>query len=185
MQSKDRLRKKYLSIRKKKYFDISSNFFNPLLRLIKKKYTKKNLTLSIYYPASYEVNVIKLLDIANTDKIKMVLPMIINGNSMCFYRWKKGDILQVNRYGMLEPSMSTRKVVPNIMLVPLLAFDKEKNRLGYGGGFYDKFINKYLKSNKNLTTIGIAFSFQKYNKLPTSKNDVKLNYILTEKGLIK
>jgi len=51
--------------------------------------------------------------------------------------------------------------------------------LGYGKGYYDKF----LKKNKNITTIGVAFSFQKYNKITTSKHDVKLNYILTEKGI--
>ena len=59
----------------------------------------------------------------------------------------------------------------------------KKNRLGYGGGFYDRYLNKYLKNNKNIITIGIAFSFQKQNKLPTDKNDVKLNYILNEKGI--
>ena len=68
------------------------------------------------------------------------------------------------------------------MLVPLLAFDNQKNRLGYGKGYYDRYLNKYLKKNKNILTIGVAFSFQKHNKLPTSNNDVKLNYVLTEKG---
>ena len=67
------------------------------------------------------------------------------------------------------------------MLIPLLAFDKNNDRLGYGKGFYDKF----LKIKKNIITIGVAFSFQKYNKLPTSNLDIKLDYILTEKGLEK
>ena len=58
-------------------------------------------------------------------------------------------------------------------------------RLGYGKGFYDRFLNKFLKKKKNIIKIGIAFSFQKYNKLPISKFDVKLDYILTEKGIIK
>ena len=67
------------------------------------------------------------------------------------------------------------------MLVPLLAFDRLNNRLGYGKGFYDKF----LSTRKKIKTIGVAFSFQKYNKLPVTKLDIKLNYILTEKGLQK
>ena len=103
---------------------------------------------------------------------------------MSFYKWEKGDILLINKYGILEPVNLSKKTIPNVMLVPLLAFDKDKNRLGYGGGYYDRFLNKYLRYNKNLLTIGIAFSFQRYNKLPTSKNDAKLDYILTEKGLI-
>ena len=71
------------------------------------------------------------------------------------------------------------------MLVPLLAFDSKKNRLGYGGGYYDRYLNRYLKKNKNLLTIGVAFSFQEHNKLPISNSDVKLNYVLTEKGLVQ
>ena len=84
---------------------------------------------------------------------------------------------------MLEPLITKNPLIPDLMLVPLLAFDSNYNRLGYGKGFYDKFLNKYLKYNKNILTIGVAFSFQKYNKLPASKHDVKLNYILTENGL--
>ena len=82
---------------------------------------------------------------------------------------------------MLEPYLQRKIIVPNFMLIPLLAFDKNNDRLGYGKGFYDKF----LKIKKNIITIGVAFSFQKYNKLPTSNLDIKLDYILTEKGLEK
>ena len=85
---------------------------------------------------------------------------------------------------MLEPNISSKTIKPNIFLIPLLAYDNQKNRLGYGKGFYDNFLNKYLKKDKKLITIGVAFSFQKYNKLPVSKYDVKLNYILTEKGMV-
>ena len=69
------------------------------------------------------------------------------------------------------------------MLLPTLAFDKNKYRLGYGKGFYDHYLNKYLKKISNITTVGIAFSFQKHHKLPIDKNDVKLDFILTEKGI--
>ena len=104
---------------------------------------------------------------------------------MNFIVWKYLDPLRVNKFGMLEPCPSKKTMVPDFMLVPLLAFDKNNNRLGYGKGFYDKFLNKFLKNKKKITTIGIAFSFQKYNKLPVSYLDVKLDYILTEKGLRK
>ena len=86
---------------------------------------------------------------------------------------------------MLEPYFRSKSLVPNALLVPLLAFDDKNNRLGYGKGYYDKYLGKYLKSNKNILTIGVAFSFQKYNKIPTTRSDVKLDYILTEKGISK
>ena len=184
MQNKERLRKKYSLIRRKKYFDVNPSFFKPLLKLIKQRFKKKNITLSLYYPASYEVNVIKLLDIVNIKKIRTILPVIGTRNSMYFYKWQKGDVLYVNKYGMLEPNSNTRKIIPKVMLVPLLAYDNQKNRLGYGGGYYDRFLNRYLKSNKDIISIGVAFSFQKHNKVPTSINDVKLNHILNEKGFI-
>ncbi len=183
MQNKDQLRKKYFLIRKKKYFEINSNFFNPLIKLIKKKYKKKNINLSSYYPSSFEVNVLKLFNIKSINNIKMILPVIKDKNNMFFYKWKNHDVLQINKFGMLEPLNLLKRVIPDVMLIPLLAFDKSNNRLGYGGGYYDRYLKKYLSSHKNILTIGIAFSFQKYHKLPVSKNDVRLNYILTEEGI--
>ncbi len=89
----------------------------------------------------------------------------------------------MNKYGLLEPLILKKPSIPTIILVPMLAYDTNKQRLGYGKGYYDRFLNKYLKLNKNITTIGVAFSFQKYNKLPASNFDVKMNYILTENGI--
>ena len=183
MQDKDILRKKYFFFRKKKYFDIKPSFFNPLIKLIKKKYNKKNINLSIYYPASFEANVLKLFETDIISKLKILLPVLKANNKMHFHKWKKNNILQINQFGMLEPAILSDHIVPDIMLVPLLAYDNDNNRLGYGGGFYDRYLNKYLKTNNNILTIGIAFSFQKHHKLPVSNNDIKLNYILTEKGI--
>ena len=184
MHNKDRLRKKYFFIRKKKYFEIKPSFFNPLIRLIKKKYKKKRISLSGYYPASFEVNALKLFEISIINKLKIFLPVLTGDNVMHFHEWKKNNLLQINQFGMLEPALLSNHIVPDIMLVPLLAYDKQNNRLGYGGGFYDRYLNKYLKTNNNILTIGIAFSFQKHHKLPVSNNDIKLNYILTEKGIL-
>ena len=183
MQNKDRLRKKYFFIRREKYFDIKPSFFNPLIKLIKERYKKKDVNLSSYYPASFEVNILKLFELDAIDKIKVFLPVITGNNSMHFYKWEKHDVLQINKFGMLEPFKSFKKIVPNVMLIPMLAYDNKNNRLGYGGGFYDRYLKKYLKTYNNILTIGIAFSFQKHHKLPVSNNDVKLDYILTEKGI--
>tara|TARA_B100000242_G_scaffold277300_1_gene233853 strand:- start:387 stop:698 length:312 start_codon:yes stop_codon:yes gene_type:complete len=103
---------------------------------------------------------------------------------MEFYKWKQNEILYVNKYGIPEPT-KTIKMIPSVILIPLLAFDQNKNRLGYGKGYYDKYLNKYIKTHKNILTVGVAFSFQKYNKLPINKKDFKLNFIITEKGIIK
>ena len=91
-------------------------------------------------------------------------------------------MLLVNKFGILEPQ-KTKFNTPNLILLPILAFDKNKYRLGYGKGFYDRYLNKYLKKIGNILSVGVAFSFQKHHKLPINKNDVKLDYILTENGL--
>ena len=71
------------------------------------------------------------------------------------------------------------------MLVPLLAFDNNKNRLGYGKGFYDRYLNNLKKQNKKIEAIGVAFSFQNCKKIPVSKFDFQLSNIFTEKGFSK
>ncbi len=182
MSQKNILRKKYLNLRKKKYFEIDKGFFSPLLNLIKSNFKKKDLKLALYYPSSFEINALRLLDNNYMINKNILLPVIERNNQMNFFLWKKNQVLHVNKFGMLEP-LKTNVKIPNIMLVPILAFDRNKYRLGYGKGFYDRYLNKYLKKFNNILTVGVAFSFQKHHKLPRDKNDVKLNYILTEKGI--
>ena len=100
---------------------------------------------------------------------------------MSFVKWSFLDTLKVNKFGILEPTETKKNFIPHVSLVPLLAYDKRKFRLGYGKGYYDKFLRK----NRKAISIGVAFSFQKYNKLPVNKKDFKLNFIITEKGIIK
>ena len=182
MQQKNLVRKKYYILRKKKYYEINKYFFNPFLDLIKSKYKKKKIKLALYYPSSFETNVLKLLEFNHNFENNLLLPVIEENNSMNFFPWKKNEVLIINKYGMLEP-IKSKQIIPNIMLVPLLTFDKKKFRLGYGKGFYDRYLNKYLRTFKNILTVGVAFSFQKYHKLPINDKDVKLDYILTEKGM--
>ncbi len=183
MDNKSLIRKKYFLKRKKKFFEISDKFFLPLINLIKKRGISKKAFISLYYPSSFEVDVLKILKVEYFKKFNFLLPIIQKNKSMEFYKWKHNEILYVNKYGIPEP-IKTIKIIPSIMLVPLLAFDKDKNRLGYGKGYYDKYLFKYIKTHKHILTVGIAFSFQKYNKLPVNKKDFKLNFIITEKGII-
>ena len=183
MDKKSLIRKKYLNKRKKHYFSINKNFFNPLIKIIKQKFKNKKIDVSIYYPSFFEVNVLKFQDISFFKNLNFSLPIIEKNNSMNFYKWQKNDILTINKFGVPEPIKSKKKI-PSIILVPLIAYDKSKNRIGYGKGYYDRYLNKYLRLNKKkILTVGVAFSFQKHHKLPINKKDFKLDYILTEKGM--
>lgn len=182
MHLKVKLRKKYLDLRKKKYYDVDKNFFYPLLKLIKKKIKKKPVRIALYYPSNFELNVIKVLELKYFSSLETLLPVIEKNNLMKFYPWKKNEVLTVNEFGLLEPVV-TKEKIPNVMLIPLLAFDKDKFRLGYGKGYYDRYLDKYIKQYKNILKVGVAFSFQQHHKLPINQNDVKLDLILTEKGI--
>ena len=184
MQHKTQLRQKYLSLRKKKYYGIDKKFFLPLLKLIRSKIKKRFIKIALYYPSNFELNVLKILELKYISHQTILLPVAEKNNLMNFYQWKKNDVLTVNEFGMLEP-IKTKAKIPDIIIVPTLAFDKDKFRLGYGKGYYDRYLNKYIKLYKDIITVGVAFSFQKHNKLPINKNDVKLDFILTEKGIFK
>lgn len=185
MLEKIAIRKKALTNRKNKYFEVSYQFFQPLNKLFKEIKKNKIISLSLYYPTNYEVSVLKLFELLGKKKIKTLLPIVKKNNKMNFVEWQYLDPLKINNFGMLDPCSQTKFLIPDIMLVPLLAFDSQNNRLGYGKGFYDKYLSHFLRNKKKITTIGVAFSFQKYNTLPVSKLDIKLDYILTEKGLQK
>ena len=143
MQQKNLVRKKYYLLRKKKYYEINKDFFTPFIELVKLKFKKKKFKLALYYPSSFEINVLKLLDFNYIDNQNILLPIIKENNSMNFFPWKKNKVLQVNKFGMVEP-IKSKSYVPEVMLVPLLVFDNYKYRLGYGKGFYDRYLNKYL-----------------------------------------
>ena len=89
----------------------------------------------------------------------------------------------VNKFGIPEP-LKTKIKTPNFIIVPILAFDKNKYRLGYGGGFYDRYLEKMSKIKKILK-IGLGFSYQELKKIPINKYDKRLDLIITEKKIIQ
>ena len=179
---KEQLRKYSFSLRKNKYFNLKEKDFSPLLLEITRY--KKN-TIGSYYSINFELD----LKILNTFLFKkglsLSLPFIHENNQMMeFKEWNSNDVLQLNKYGIPQNFIESKTLVPDIFLVPLLAFDKHGNRLGYGSGYYDKYFNMLNKTKKIFRTIGIGFSFQKKDKLKVLKSDFCLDAIFTEKGFL-
>ena len=102
---------------------------------------------------------------------------------MDFFKWAINDPLKINNFGIPEP-ISWKIIYPDILLVPLVGYDNDLNRLGYGGGFYDRYIEK-IEKVKKVIKIGLAFSYQKIKKIPTNKFDKKLDFIITEKDILQ
>ena len=178
------LRKASLLKREKKYLSVRKLNFNLIFRLIKKHFKKKKIIIAGYYPSSHEVNILKFLENASKNRFKILLPVIKASNHMSFRQWDFNEPLYVNKFGILEPRNSNKEFIPDLIMVPLVAFDNNFNRIGYGKGYYDRSLRKINKIKKNIISLGIAYSFQKCRAIPVNKYDHKLDYIFTEQGII-
>jgi 5-formyltetrahydrofolate cyclo-ligase len=183
-KEKIHLRKKFILLRKKKYLKVKKFDFNLIFKLIKKNFFNKKINIAAYYPSNFEVNTLNFIQQATKKKFNIALPIIRPSGKMSFKSWSYKDPLYVSTFGTLEPLNTKKEVIPDLVMVPLVAYDSELNRIGYGKGYYDRILQKISKIKKKTIFLGIAYSFQKYHKIPTNKYDVKLDYIFTEKGLI-
>ena len=180
--NKSQIRNKIIKIRKKKFdknLKIDLGKFISFLKI-----DKLNLkSIGGYYPSNYEIDDLDILDLLEKKKFKVSLPIIKKNNQMNFYSWSRTDPLKINKFGIPEP-VSSDIIYPDILLVPLVAYDSSLNRLGYGGGYYDRYIEK-IKKIKKVTKIGLAFSFQKISSIPINQYDKKLDFIVTEKEILR
>ena len=178
---KSKLRKKILKIRKESNTKNVKINFKKILNFFKeKKITKTNI--GGYFPVNFEIDDLELLKNFEKNNFKISLPVVKKNFEMNFYKWKFSEPLKINQYGIPEPEKNFL-VYPDILLVPLVAFDKKLNRLGYGGGYYDRLIAK-LSKKKKIIKIGLALSIQKINNVPTNKYDQKLDHIITNKYIL-
>ena len=180
--NKSKIRSKTLILRRKNF---NKNFKINLDKFI--SFLKKNMpnakNIGGYYPSNYEIDDLEILDFLEKQNYGISLPIVKKNNQMNFYKWSKKDLLIINKFGIPEP-VSTKIVYPDILLVPLVGYDKNLNRLGYGGGFYDRYIEKIDKIKK-IKKIGLAFSYQKIKSVPIDQYDKKLDFIITEKEIVK
>ena len=180
--NKPQIRNKIIKIRKKKFdkdFKIDLVKFISFLKINKLNFK----SIGGYYPSNYEIDDLNILDLLEKKNFKVSLPMIKKDNQMNFYSWSRNDPLKINKFGIPEP-VSSKIFYPDILLVPLVAYDSSLNRLGYGGGYYDRYIEK-IEKIKKVIKIGLAFSFQKISSIPINQYDKKLDFIVTEKEILQ
>ncbi|OOG62036.1 5-formyltetrahydrofolate cyclo-ligase [Rhodanobacter sp. B04] len=120
---------------------------------------------------------------------QFLLPVIGKGKRLRFAPWQSGEDVQPNRYGIPEPAAPRELLEPfqlDLVLVPLLGFDRRGNRLGHGGGYYDRsfaFLNEQVRPTEPLL-VGIAYAFQELPQVEEEAWDVPLDFVATERELI-
>ncbi len=163
---------------------VNQNFLQNLLPKIQAKFPRA--TFSLYISDGAEVLTGLIAQHFINSKIIFSYPKIINKNfHLEFVQSQQNQLFEPNKFypKILEPK-DGNKILPDILIMPLLAFDQDLNRLGMGGGFYDRTI-EFLKSNKKIITIGLGYDFQSATLLlPRAKTDRSLDFIVSETKII-
>ena len=141
----------------------------------------QGLIISGYSPIRSEIDPLPLMEKLAKHGARLALPTVTaRGKSLIFRSYNVGDRLTLGILGIPEPSPAAAEVVPDIMLVPLAAFDATGHRIGYGAGYYD-YTFAHLRRHKPVIGIGLAFAAQEIASVPALSHDVPLDYVLTEK----
>jgi 5-formyltetrahydrofolate cyclo-ligase len=141
------------------------------------------MIVSGYFPIRNEIDPTPLMQKLAGQGARLALPCVnARGQSLTFRAWSPGERLMLGSLGIPEPSPAAAEVIPDIMLVPLAAFDCSGHRIGYGAGHYDHTF-AHLRKAKAVIGIGLAFAAQEIESVPALAHDVALDYVLTEKKL--
>src|SRR6201996_2765818 len=134
------------------------------------------MIVSGYSPIRSEIDPAPLMKNLAAQGVQLALPAVTaRGKSLIFRAWSPNDRLMLGSLGILEPSPAAAELVPDIMLVPLAAFDRAGHRIGYGAGHYDVTLG-HLRKAKAISAIGVAFAVQEIKAVPMQPHDVALDY---------
>lgn len=140
--------------------------------------------VAAYMPLKGEVSCRTILNTLADKGHVTCLPAITSRNTpMVFRQYRLGDDLQRGILGPQEPLSTAREIIPDVLLIPMLGYTRQKYRLGYGSGFYDRTLEELLRL-KSVRTIGLAYSLQEIEDLPVEPHDIPLDFIITEKEVI-
>jgi len=142
--------------------------------------TKPGAVVAGYSPIRSEIDPTPLIRRLASEGARLALPVITaRGQSLRFRVWFPDDRLLCGPLGILEPSPAAAEIIPDIVLVPLAAFDRAGHRIGYGAGHYDRTLAQ-LRKSRAITAIGLAFAAQEVELVPAMQHDVALDYVLTD-----
>jgi len=145
---------------------------------------KPGAVVSGFMPMKSEINPIPLMRKLADAGATLALPVVAGkGQPLIMRAWSFGEPLASGAWGIREPGSDAPEVFPDILIVPLLAFDRRGHRIGYGAGYFDMTIAA-LRVRKPVVAAGIAFAAQEIAEVPTTPRDARLDLVLTERELI-
>lgn len=140
--------------------------------------------VSGFFPIRTEINPLPLMRRLVAAGASLALPVVDGrGKPLMLRAYKFGDALISGQWGLRQPGPEAPEVVPDIMIVPLAAFDRHGHRIGYGAGYYDMTIAR-ARGLKPVIAIGIAFAAQEIDHVPATPRDARLDLVLTEREVI-
>lgn len=155
------------------------------LRLEETAFIPDDAVVGGYWPMRGELDVLPSLAAFRQRGCVTALPVVDQPRSpLKFLRWSVGDPLEDGRYGTRHPLAESDEVIPSVLLVPLLAFDRRGFRLGYGGGFYDQTLAR-LRAGGPVVAIGVAYAAQEVAEVPIEPHDEPMDVIVTDKETIR
>ncbi|WP_354189824.1 5-formyltetrahydrofolate cyclo-ligase [Bartonella silvatica] len=143
------------------------------------------LMLAGYWPIKSEIDPRPLLEAITLRGGRLALPAVLDSTSMVFRAYSQHTVLERMRFDTLGPGIENAVVIPNIIIVPLSAFDSQCHRLGYGGGYYDRTVETLKQQGHKVHLLGLGFSCQEVEAIPQETHDLVLQGIFTEKGFLK
>jgi 5-formyltetrahydrofolate cyclo-ligase len=141
--------------------------------------------IGAYMPIWSEVDSRPVISWAHDNDVAVVLPAVVGATALAFRRHRSGDPLDAGRFGTRAPPAHADTAVPDLVISPMIAFDRSGTRLGYGGGFYDREIARLRSEGHRPVLVGLAFAAQEVLAIPAEPHDARMDWIVTEKETLE
>lgn len=181
-EARERRRRAAVAAGKQAGNRLADNYFKAAVSFANRSPTS---AVSGYWPMADEMDVRPLMARLHAEGHAIALPVVVGkGKPLIFRRWQPGSALGAAGFGLHQPGTDAPEVVPEILLVPLLAFDPFGYRLGWGGGFYDRTLAA-LGKVQPVIAVGVAYAAQRVERLPRTERDQRLDWVVTDEGYLE
>jgi 5-formyltetrahydrofolate cyclo-ligase len=187
-EQKQQLRRKVLAMRDQLSVEdravFSKQASDHLLSHLASIAFKSSGVIGVFWPIRSEIDCRILAASLRAQSYQLALPVVTGENVMEFRLWQEGDELEPAGYGSMGPAKGAELATPDCLIMPLSLFDRDRRRAGYGGGFYDRYIDACEQAGSRPLLIGLAYAMQEVDRVPVGRYDQALDWVVTNHGVI-